>query len=76
MSHGQFVHAQTDCTIHLKTLDGKLVGARGRVVRCRHVVGRVHEIGVRKTLGATTREIVKMLLKDFGKPVLIANVDK
>ena len=35
---------------------------------------RVHEIGVRKTLGASTREIVRMLLKDFGKPVLIANL--
>jgi len=35
---------------------------------------RLHEIGVRKTLGATTQQIAHALLIDFGKPVLIANV--
>jgi putative ABC transport system permease protein len=35
---------------------------------------RRHEIGVRKTLGAGTGRILAMLLKDFSKPVLIANL--
>jgi putative ABC transport system permease protein len=35
---------------------------------------RLHEIGVRKTLGATTEQIVYMLLQDLGRPVLIANL--
>jgi hypothetical protein len=35
---------------------------------------RVHEIGVRKTLGADARNIFVLLLRDFSKPVLIANV--
>jgi putative ABC transport system permease protein len=35
---------------------------------------RVHEIGVRKTLGATTGEMVLMLLASFAKPVIVANV--
>lgn len=35
---------------------------------------RVHEIGVRKTLGATTGEMMLMLLASFAKPVFIANV--
>lgn len=35
---------------------------------------RVHEIGVRKTLGATTGEMVLMLLASFAKPVVIANL--
>ena len=35
---------------------------------------RSHEIGVRKTLGATSGVIVGMLLKDFGKPVVVANM--
>jgi putative ABC transport system permease protein len=35
---------------------------------------RTREIGLRKTQGATTRSILHLLLVDFSKPVLIANV--
>jgi putative ABC transport system permease protein len=35
---------------------------------------RVHEIGVRKSVGARTDQIVAMLLRHFSKPVLIANL--
>lgn len=35
---------------------------------------RVHEIGVRKTLGASSRGILRMLLWDFSKPVVVANL--
>jgi putative ABC transport system permease protein len=35
---------------------------------------RVHEIGVRKTVGATTTQILRLLLWDFSKPVIIANL--
>jgi putative ABC transport system permease protein len=35
---------------------------------------RLHEIGVRKTLGASAPQIVRMLLQNFLKPVVIANV--
>jgi putative ABC transport system permease protein len=35
---------------------------------------RAHEIGVRKTLGANARQVFAMLLRDFSKPILIANV--
>lgn len=35
---------------------------------------RRHEIGVRKTLGASTSSVVRMLLIDFSKPILIANL--
>jgi putative ABC transport system permease protein len=35
---------------------------------------RLHEIGVRKSVGARSRQIVAMLLAQFSKPVLIANV--
>ena len=35
---------------------------------------RTHEIGVRKTLGASVMGILRMLLTDFSKPVVIANL--
>jgi putative ABC transport system permease protein len=35
---------------------------------------RVHEIGVRKSVGARTSQIVAMLLRHFSKPVLVANL--
>ena len=35
---------------------------------------RRHEIGIRKTLGASTLGILRMLLWDFSKPVVVANV--
>jgi putative ABC transport system permease protein len=40
-----------------------------------HVASRRRrEIGVRKTLGASTRQIAIMLLTDFSKPVIVANI--
>jgi putative ABC transport system permease protein len=35
---------------------------------------RNHEIGVRKTLGANVGQILSLLLRDFSKPVVVANV--
>ncbi|MEM8770306.1 MAG: FtsX-like permease family protein [Pseudomonadota bacterium] len=35
---------------------------------------RRHDIGVRKTLGATSRAMVFMLLRDFTRPILIGNL--
>jgi len=33
---------------------------------------RLHEIGIRKTLGATSGQVIGLLLRDFLRPVLIA----
>ncbi|HEX5048849.1 MAG TPA: FtsX-like permease family protein [Gammaproteobacteria bacterium] len=35
---------------------------------------RRHEIGIRKSLGAAARDILRQLLVEFGRPVLIGNV--
>jgi putative ABC transport system permease protein len=35
---------------------------------------RRHEIGIRKTMGASTAQVLKMLIWDFSKPVMIANL--
>jgi putative ABC transport system permease protein len=49
-----------------------LIGLFGMAV---HVAGRrVREIGVRKSIGARTSQVVVMLIRDFSKPVLIANL--
>jgi putative ABC transport system permease protein len=46
-----------------------LVGSALHAIRL-----RTHEIGVRKSLGASVRQILAMLLAGFSKPVIAANV--
>jgi putative ABC transport system permease protein len=49
-----------------------VIGLFGMAVQ---VAGRrTHEIGVRKSVGARKMQIVRMLLLDFSKPVIIANL--
>ncbi|MHC4218003.1 MAG: PilZ domain-containing protein [Planctomycetota bacterium] len=45
--HGKFVYDGTLCVLGLKALDGQLVPVRGKIVWCRLVTGRIHEIGIR-----------------------------
>jgi putative ABC transport system permease protein len=52
-------------TISLLGLIGMSIDVIGR---------RRHEIGVRKSLGASVQSIVRLLLTDFSKPVVIANL--
>lgn len=52
-----------------------VIAVMGLVGMAIHVTGRRRrEIGIRKTLGATAHGVVMMLLRDFSKPVLIANL--
>ena len=44
--HGSFLHKDTTCIVSLPTLAGEWIHAVGQVVRCVHVEGRVHEVGV------------------------------
>ena len=45
--HGSFVYTGTTCVLALHDKSGKIMGIDGRVVRCQHVRGHVHDIGVR-----------------------------
>jgi CheY-like chemotaxis protein/HPt (histidine-containing phosphotransfer) domain-containing protein len=44
--HGSFVYTGTACTVALRSVDKAVVAVEGRVVRCNHVRGHVHEVGV------------------------------
>lgn len=45
--HGRFVYPNSKCSITLETLDGETMTCEGEVVRCNHISGTIHEIGVR-----------------------------
>ena len=44
--HGFYVHVGIDCETALQDLAGRTVVVPGEAVRCRHVSGKTHEIGV------------------------------
>lgn len=41
-----YIHLGTTCRVFMKTLKGDAVALPSTVVRCRHVSGRIHEVGV------------------------------
>jgi hypothetical protein len=45
--HGVFVYSGTACVTLLRTRDKETMLVPGKVVRCTHVTGRVHEVGVK-----------------------------
>lgn len=52
-----------------------VIAAIGQLGIAVHVAGRRRrEVGVRKTLGSTTPAVARLMLVDFGKPVLLANL--
>ena len=52
-----------------------VIAVMGLIGMAVHITGRrLREIGIRKTLGASAGGVVMMLLRDFSKPVLIANL--
>lgn len=44
--HGRFVYPDVTCDVTLPTLEGKSYIVPGKVVRCRHIGGIVHEVSV------------------------------
>lgn len=44
--HGGYLHPETKCRMMLATIQGQNVVLGGRVRRCRHIKGSLHEVGV------------------------------
>ena len=44
--HGGFVHANTTCLAQLISTQGTWRNVKGQVIRCRHIAGNIHEVGV------------------------------
>lgn len=44
--HGNFIHKDTDCNVFLHKLNGQVVSIAGKIRRCIHLQGHIHEIGV------------------------------
>jgi len=44
--HGNYVHLSNQCVVNLQNAYGEVREIRGVVVRCAHVSGQVHEVGV------------------------------
>lgn len=57
--HNSYVHAGTKVMVRLGTSTGTFVDSEGVIVRCQHVRGMVHEIGVKFTQPIVVRDIVE-----------------
>lgn len=42
--HGAFVHAKAHCAMLLRTRDGRPTQVSAKIMNCRHVSGRIHEL--------------------------------
>jgi putative ABC transport system permease protein len=68
-------YSRINSTLNLLCAFAFLIAVMGLCGLAIHVTNRrQREIGIRKTLGATVRGVVTMMLIDFAKPVLIANL--
>lgn len=56
--HGSFIHPGSGVTMFLKTREQTTAPVAGTIVRCRHVRGMVHELGVRFKDPIETKEFV------------------
>lgn len=45
--HGGYLHVGSRCVAHLRTVRGSFEPVLGTVVRCRHVQGTIHDVGIK-----------------------------
>lgn len=56
--HSSFVHLKSPCEITLNVAGGKKQDIPGKVVRCNHLEGRVHEIGIAFDEQISTKDLL------------------
>lgn len=56
--HGSFIHTGSSVTVFLRNREQSMVPIAGTVIRCRHVKGMVHELGIKFHTPIDTREFV------------------
>ncbi len=56
--HAAYVHSGSSCDIILKIPGGKQQVISGKVVRCNHVEGRVHEVGIAFNQQISTKDLL------------------
>lgn len=71
--HRTYVHKGTKCVVTLPKVDGTLADVEGTVVRCTHVQGTIHDVGIQFNTPVTARDYVK--LDPFADGFSIEKVD-
>jgi len=74
--HNSFVHNGTTCTVHLPLLLGGTAAAAGKVMRCRHVKGLIHEIGIKFAAPVNIRDFVSIDATKGGFTLEVVNAAK
>jgi FixJ family two-component response regulator len=71
--HSNFVHTGTGTSVTLQRLDSSTVTVRGTVVRCQHISGIVHEIGIKFDVPIHPQEFIRFLPLDSFRSVTSVN---
>lgn len=57
--HSAYMHPRSECEAHLVRPDGTASPVHGTIVRCAHIRGMVHELGIRFCRPINAREFVR-----------------
>lgn len=58
--HGQFIYPESRTDVTLPTLDGRRLEVSGRIARCRHVSGLMHEVSVVFDESIDVRQVARL----------------
>lgn len=56
--HSAYIHPDTPCEIILTLPEGKKQRIAGKVMRCSHLMGRVHDVGIKFNVQISTRDLI------------------